>query len=172
MGIEQDNWPATVGLITGSLAKEVVIGTLNTLYTDADKVIEKNSTVDLLNTASIEDFSSTSYHKLSQAFPSTVAAFAYCLFILLYIPCLSTFSILIREIGRNWAVLSLLWSLDIAYCSATIVYQSSTILSNPFRFISIVGFIIITHLLAYKYLKSGKLNNYFNLNNNAHITTA
>jgi ferrous iron transport protein B len=28
MGIEQDNWPATVGIITGILAKEVVVGTL------------------------------------------------------------------------------------------------------------------------------------------------
>ena len=32
LGITQDNWPATVGLITGVLAKEVVIGSLNTLY--------------------------------------------------------------------------------------------------------------------------------------------
>jgi Fe2+ transport system protein B len=29
MGIEQDNWPATVGIITGILAKEVVVGTLD-----------------------------------------------------------------------------------------------------------------------------------------------
>ena len=33
MGITGDNWQATVGLITGTLAKEVVVGTLNTLYT-------------------------------------------------------------------------------------------------------------------------------------------
>ena len=32
MGISNENWPATVSLITGILAKEVVIGTLNTLY--------------------------------------------------------------------------------------------------------------------------------------------
>ncbi len=32
MGIEQDNWPATVGIFTGILAKEAVVGTLNTLY--------------------------------------------------------------------------------------------------------------------------------------------
>src|SRR5262249_22678223 len=32
MGIHADNWPATVGLVTGVLAKEVVVGTLNTLY--------------------------------------------------------------------------------------------------------------------------------------------
>jgi ferrous iron transport protein B len=32
MGIEQDNWPATVGIFTGILAKEVVVGTLDSIY--------------------------------------------------------------------------------------------------------------------------------------------
>ncbi len=33
MGIEQDNWPATVGLFTGVFAKEVMVGTMDSLYT-------------------------------------------------------------------------------------------------------------------------------------------
>ena len=33
MGIEEDNWPAVLGIISGVLAKEVVVGTLDTLYT-------------------------------------------------------------------------------------------------------------------------------------------
>jgi len=33
MGIHTDNWPATVGIFTGILAKEVVVGTLNSIYT-------------------------------------------------------------------------------------------------------------------------------------------
>ena len=32
MGIREDNWPATVGIFTGVLAKEVVVGTLDALY--------------------------------------------------------------------------------------------------------------------------------------------
>ncbi len=32
MGIEEENWPATVGLFTGLFAKEVIVGTLNSLY--------------------------------------------------------------------------------------------------------------------------------------------
>jgi len=32
MGISEDNWPATVGIFTGVLAKEAVVGTLNALY--------------------------------------------------------------------------------------------------------------------------------------------
>lgn len=32
MGISNENWPATVGIFTGILAKEAVVGTLNALY--------------------------------------------------------------------------------------------------------------------------------------------
>ncbi len=32
MGIQPDNWPAVLGVISGVLAKEVVVGTLDTLY--------------------------------------------------------------------------------------------------------------------------------------------
>jgi len=36
MGIEEDNWPATVGIFTGVLAKEVVVGTLDAIYSRID----------------------------------------------------------------------------------------------------------------------------------------
>jgi ferrous iron transport protein B len=32
MGLEQDNWPATVGIFTGVLAKEAMVGTLDSIY--------------------------------------------------------------------------------------------------------------------------------------------
>ncbi len=35
MGIEKDNWPASVGLFTGLFAKEAVVGTLNSLYSQS-----------------------------------------------------------------------------------------------------------------------------------------
>jgi ferrous iron transport protein B len=35
LGIQQDNWPATVGVITGIFAKEAVVGTLDSLYSDS-----------------------------------------------------------------------------------------------------------------------------------------
>jgi ferrous iron transport protein B len=46
MGIEEDNWPAVLGIISGILAKEVVVGTLDTLYSqlakeDADYIENK-----------------------------------------------------------------------------------------------------------------------------------
>ena len=33
MGIQENNWPAVVGIVSGVLAKEVVVGTLDNLYT-------------------------------------------------------------------------------------------------------------------------------------------
>lgn len=36
IGITQDNWPATVGILSGLLAKEVVVGTLDALYSQMD----------------------------------------------------------------------------------------------------------------------------------------
>jgi ferrous iron transport protein B len=49
MGIQDDNWPATVGILTGILAKEVVVGTLDALYTqlEADGEQEQETPFDL-----------------------------------------------------------------------------------------------------------------------------
>ncbi len=38
LGIRQDNWPATVGIMAGVLAKEVVVGTLDALYSRMDSL--------------------------------------------------------------------------------------------------------------------------------------
>ena len=37
MGIDEDNWPATVGIFTGIFAKEVLVGTLDALYSPASQ---------------------------------------------------------------------------------------------------------------------------------------
>jgi ferrous iron transport protein B len=50
MGVREDNWPAAVGLITGLFAKEVVVGTLDALYTqmaDARETGAKDEAFDL-----------------------------------------------------------------------------------------------------------------------------
>jgi len=39
LGITEENWPATVGLFTGLLAKEVVVGSLDALYQSAETEI-------------------------------------------------------------------------------------------------------------------------------------
>ena len=48
LGIEQDNWPATVGLFTGMFAKEAIVGTLDALYSAPETdTVDSNAAPDL-----------------------------------------------------------------------------------------------------------------------------
>jgi ferrous iron transport protein B len=104
MGIAASNWPATVGLITGVLAKEVVVGTLNTLYGEL---------------------------ALYQQFDGQIGAFAYLLFVLLYFPCVSTMAAMVRELHRGWAIFSACWNTGVAYAVAVVFYQAATWSRHP-----------------------------------------
>ena len=151
-GISQDNWPATVGLATGVLAKEVVVGTLNTLYSsqahwhqdDHNKFNFWGGIKDAIysvpaNLAALKDSwrnpvvaseASVSVDKgvlglMAQHFHNKAAAFAYLLFILLYVPCVSTVAVIAKEISRGWAIFSSAWSIVLAYGIAVIFYQTA-----------------------------------------------
>ena len=49
LGIQQDNWQASVGIITGIFAKEAVVGTLNTLYQASDLSDSANAAAPAFN---------------------------------------------------------------------------------------------------------------------------
>lgn len=159
MGIEQDNWPATVGLMTGVLAKEVVIGTLNTLYTQlghftmqpagmfhfwsglqtAVASIPANFSQlgnalgnPILAKAPVHTLSQQVYGLMYQRFDGQVGAFAYLLFVLLYFPCVSTTAAMVRELSRRWTWFSVIWTTGIAYGVAVGFYQLATIIRHPF----------------------------------------
>ena len=158
MGIEQQNWPATVGLLTGTLAKEVVVGTLNILYTQNNHSLQQpesfnlwqglkgalHDTKDSLLSLSSNHFANPftaneGDHKISRTamgnmitqFASPLSAFVFMLFVLLYIPCVSVMGATTREAGKSWAWLSLIWSLIIAYAVAVIVFQTGSIMIHP-----------------------------------------
>lgn len=46
MGVHEDNWPASVGLFTGLFAKEVIVGTLNSLYSQENAKAEAAKAVE------------------------------------------------------------------------------------------------------------------------------
>ena len=159
MGIAENNWPATVGLITGILAKEVVVGTLNTLYTQNQHSINYQaehfdfwagirqafaSTYDSLANLSGSSFanpftaneaehnmSHTAMGNMVVAFGTPLAAFAFMLFVLLYVPCVSAAGAMVREAGKIWAWLSVGWSFIVAYTLAVIVYKVGYIMHEP-----------------------------------------
>lgn len=159
MGIHTDNWPATVGLVTGILAKEVVVGTLNTLYTQVGHFAAGNTEVfqfwgglqEALHSIPqnfvqlSEAFSNPILAKapmsavnqgvnglMYQRFDGQVGAFAYLLFVLLYFPCISTTAAMLRELHRGWSMFSVAWMTGIAYGVAVLFYQTATFLRHPF----------------------------------------
>ncbi len=167
IGIQKDNWPATVGLATGLLAKEVVVGTLNTLYSQVGdlalhvdqsnireelkaavlsipknlQALEKTLTNPMALKTESPDVTQGVYGVISHYFAGKLGAFAYLLFILLYFPCISTMAVMQREIGRGWAYFSMLWSTSVAYALATLFYQTATFYQHPLG--SILWFTLI-----------------------------
>ncbi len=116
MGIEKDNWPATVGLLTGVLAKEVVVGTLGALYAEEERLQQSVKEGEVSNQGIIG--------LMVKRFGNTVAAFAYLLFVLLYFPCVSVVATVARELNKYWAIFSVVWTTSIAYTTAVLFYQS------------------------------------------------
>ncbi len=85
IGVEKDNWPASVAVFTGLFAKESVVGTLNGLYGR--------------NAGDAGD--GTSAAVMRRHFPKGFhQAFAYLLFILLYVPCVGATAVVFKEIGK------------------------------------------------------------------------
>ncbi len=158
MGITSNNWPATVSLVTGVLAKEVVVGTLNTLYSQAGHMGEKleqdfslpESLKEAFNSIAVNlaslgealdnpfvaseaphDMNNQVYGYMVHQFGGGAAAFAYLLFILLYFPCVSTVAAMRREIGNAWAWFSMAWSTGLAYTLSVFCYQALTFNEHP-----------------------------------------
>ncbi|MFZ2314946.1 MAG: ferrous iron transport protein B, partial [Gammaproteobacteria bacterium] len=159
MGIHPDNWPATVGLVTGVLAKEVVVGTLNTLYTQMGHLaqVAGAENFDLwaglqaawqsiaTNLAALGDVFGNPvsaagtpdpvnqgvYGLMYEKFDGQVGAFAYLLFVLLYFPCVSTTAAMLREVHRGWSIFSAFWMSGVAYGVAVAFYQAATFMQHP-----------------------------------------
>lgn len=161
IGVHEDNWQATVGLFTGAMAKEVVVGTLNTLYTAEDMHEEpfdaaSFSLTDELGAAAGEtwqslkdtfslsvlanpieaskgdgEMASGAMGVMSSKFGSPAAAYSYLIFVLLYIPCISVMGAVARESSRGWMMFSVLWGLNIAYSLSTLYYQTVTFSAHP-----------------------------------------
>jgi len=99
IGISTENWPAATGLLTGIVAKELVVAS----------IISSQKSM-------------TSEESKYFGFKSTHALLAYLVFILLYFPCISTFAVMAKELSYRWATVSVAWSMTTAYLVALAVF--------------------------------------------------
>jgi len=178
IGVQGDHWQATVGLFTGAMAKEVVVGTLNSLYTAeniqaapfdatqfslADELLGAaretwQSLVDTLSLSTLAnpieaskgdgEMATGSMGVMSEKFGSPAAAYSYLIFVLLYIPCISVMGAIAREASRGWMGFSILWGLNIAYSLATVFYQTATFSQHPHYSLVCILAVILFNVLV------------------------
>jgi ferrous iron transport protein B len=103
------DWRMSVSLITGFVAKEIVVSTLGVLY-EVGEVAEGAS------------------ESLQQALKASgltpAAALAFMVFVLLYTPCLATIVTLWRESGSiKWLLFSVSYQLALAWTGAWVVFR-------------------------------------------------
>ncbi len=166
MGISNDNWPATVGLITGIFAKETVVGTMDALYNQLDETKSSVEEFDFwqgianafraipegfkgLGKTAIDPLGlrvetsnkevvqkelavqADTFGEMRRRFGNANNAFAYLLFVLIYMPCVAVIATIYREIGGRWAAFSVLYLTFLAWIIATLFYQASQFLVQP-----------------------------------------
>lgn len=109
------NWKASVAILTGIPAKEIVVSTLGVLYSEQDGAIEAESDSPALSKrlAASGDFTPAS-------------ALAFLVFILLYLPCIATIVAIAAEIGWRWACISILYNTALAWIMAYLTYHLFT----------------------------------------------
>lgn len=101
-------WQASVSLLTGLVAKEAVVSTMSVLY----------------GVSASADLSAI----LAGVF-SPVAAYSFLVFTLLYMPCMSAFATIKRELGGwRWALGATAFQTGLAWLTAFVVYHVGMLL--------------------------------------------
>lgn len=100
-------WQAAASLLTGFLAKEVVVSTMAIIYAVKEDVLGN----------------------VMGAHYTALSAYAFMFFILLYVPCLATVAVIKRETGSvKWTIFSVIYPLVVAYVLTLIIYQVGSLL--------------------------------------------
>ncbi|WP_300350240.1 ferrous iron transport protein B [Clostridium sp.] len=97
------DWQASVSLLTGLMAKETIISTMEVIYKG-----------DLTN--------------MLPHFFNSISAYSFMVFVLLYTPCISVIGVLKKEYGGKFTILSVIFQFVVAWIGAFIVYHIGLLL--------------------------------------------
>jgi ferrous iron transport protein B len=107
------DWRGAVSLVTGFVAKEIVVGSMGVLYAVG---IE-------------EDEESEGLRGKIRQFFTPLSGFAFMIFVLLYTPCIVALVTVIRELKNwRWSVFSVTYQVTFAWIAATVVFQAGKFL--------------------------------------------
>ncbi|MEG1948669.1 MAG: ferrous iron transporter B, partial [Clostridia bacterium] len=113
------NWGAVAALIVGLVAKEIIVSTIGMINGLTSLNINFNNSISnsILNPASVIFFTPAS-------------AMSFLVFCLLYSPCVATFAVLKKEIGKRWTLISIILQFTIAYILSFIIFNLMKIFIN------------------------------------------
>lgn len=104
------DWRMGVGLLSGMAAKEIIVSSLGILYENEDA-------------ASLSESLPAHFATLSSPQYSSLRAFSFMLFVLLYFPCTATLVAIGREAGWRWATFALVYTTALAWIVSFAVWQ-------------------------------------------------
>jgi len=116
------DWKQSVSLLSGVFAKEVVASTMTVVYATSSEEAE-----------ALEDFedeaNGSRISQLIQQNMSPLSAASMLLFILLYMPCLSTIIAIKNESGRwRWAFFTMAYTIGLAWIASTLLFQIGSLI--------------------------------------------
>jgi len=106
------DWKVSVSLLTGMMAKEVVVSTLGVLYPDVDntEVALSQRLIDSVNSEGEATF-------------TPLVAFSFLLFVLIYFPCIATVIAVINESHSwKWGLFLVLYTTALAWLVSFLFY--------------------------------------------------
>ncbi|MDD4708170.1 MAG: ferrous iron transport protein B [Firmicutes bacterium] len=107
------SWEASVALLTGLAAKEVVVATLGVVYGLGELAGEASAQVGSV---------------LPQHF-SALSAYAFMVFVLLYTPCLAVVAVMKKEFASwKWTAFAVFYQLSVAWAVSALIFQGGRLL--------------------------------------------
>lgn len=104
------DWQSAVSIISGFVAKETVISTMGVLYSGSEELLAG---------------------ALSAHF-TTLSAYAFLVFVLLYTPCVAVIGAVRQEYGLKYAWIVALYPIAVAWIVCFVIYQGGLLLSHLF----------------------------------------
>ena len=124
------DWKASVALVTGVTAKEIVVSTLGVLYSADEE-----------DTALLSDKLLSATDENGEPLYNGAVALSLMLFVLIYLPCIGTLVTIKHETGSWWwAVFVAIYTIVLAWVVSFVVYQS--IIHNVWQEV-VVGCILL-----------------------------
>ena len=119
-----------VGIVAGVGAKELVVSTLGVMYADDQPVGELSTWVEPGET--VASYPSGAETRLQKALVKSVTpagALAYMVFILLYFPCIATFTAIKAESGGwKWALITAVYTIVLAWVAAFLTFNIASLM--------------------------------------------